>query len=74
MKPRRERVEDIRSEIVDEYGHWPCVRNLAEYLRIDDQKVKGWMSGVPAIRDGRSIRYRASAVAERLADMEARGY
>ena len=29
MKPRSERVEDIRSEIVDEYGHWPCVRNLA---------------------------------------------
>lgn len=73
MKARKERVEDIRTEIVSEYGYWPCVSHLARYLGIDDQKVKEWMDGVPAIRNGRRIQYRAKAVAERLADMEARG-
>lgn len=72
MKARKERVRDIYDEIVSQHGCWPCVSNLARYLSIDDRKVKEWMSGLPAIRDGRRMRFHAKAVAERLADMEAR--
>lgn len=72
MKRRSERVTEIYAEIREEYGGWPCTHNLAKYLRVDDRKVKRLLDGVPAIKDGRSTRYRARAVAERLADLEAR--
>ena len=73
MKARKERVADIYDEIAEQCGYFPSVSRLAKHLKVDNAKVKKWMDGVPVIRDGHSIRYRARAVAERLADMEARG-
>ena len=72
MKARKERVQDIYTEIVEACGYWPCISQLSRYMGIDDAKVKQHLQGVPMIRDGRRYKYRAKAVAERLADMEAR--
>ena len=73
MKARKERVADIHQELVSQYGFWPCMSNVAEYLGVDARKARLMMDGLPAIREGRRTKLRAKAVAERLADMEARG-
>ncbi len=73
MKSRKERVQDIYSEIVEVCGYWPCISQLAGYMGIDDSKIKACLEGVPMIKDGRRYKFRAKAVAERIADLEAKG-
>ena len=74
MKVRRERVRDIYDEIVEQTGTcWPNTHRIAGYMGVKDQKAKEILKGVPAMKDGRQTKYRAKAVAERLADLEARG-
>lgn len=71
MKARKERVADIYEELVAVCGREPNVHQLALYWGIDDAKVKKRLEGVPGFKDGRRLKFRAKAVAERMADLEA---